>query len=201
MKRFYILAITLVLAFVMSACIKSSGEPAETKTTEKKAAAPVTVKYNKYNIHTQYKSKDNITAHFANWTGPFTGHRVVPPNTPIVVKDWYRGFIFERQDTGDQIKFSYSERQMDMDKETYINKLFSSKRVALKGLSSLDRKGVKKGVVLKGMSKKGVMTALGYPAAHKTPSLKENVWMYWKNRFGKRAVTFNSKGKVIKIKN
>lgn len=101
-----------------------------------------------------------------------------------------------RMDTGQTIKFTYSERHMDMTKDMYLSTIFSPDAVSLGNLSSKDLKGVKQGKALKGMSKQGVMTALGYPAAHRTPSLDENEWIYWANRFKTKAVIFNESGKV-----
>jgi hypothetical protein len=50
------------------------------------------------------------------------------------------------------------------------------------------------------MTKKGVMMALGYAARHKTPSLEDGVYVYWQSRFKTMAVEFDSKGKVIRIR-
>ncbi|OGR61649.1 MAG: hypothetical protein A2X36_01070 [Elusimicrobia bacterium GWA2_69_24] len=63
-----------------------------------------------------------------------------------------------------------------------------------------DRKGVKEGLVSVGMSKQGVLTAYGIPARHKTPSLDETVWFYWKNRFRTKAIGFDEQGLVREIK-
>ena len=44
------------------------------------------------------------------------------------------------------------------------------------------------------MTKNGVRIALGYPAAHRTPSLENNSWIYWHNRFGTKVIEFDRKG-------
>jgi outer membrane protein assembly factor BamE (lipoprotein component of BamABCDE complex) len=49
------------------------------------------------------------------------------------------------------------------------------------------------------MTKDGVRIALGYPAAHQTPSLNENTWVYWTNRFKSFKIEFDANGKVTKI--
>jgi hypothetical protein len=64
----------------------------------------------------------------------------------------------------------------------------------------LDRKGISNGKADKGMSKKGVQMALGYPASHRTPSLKDNVWTYWQDRYRTKVIVFNTKGKVVEIR-
>ena len=82
----------------------------------------------------------------------------------------------------------------------YIDIISSPKKVSLKGLSKLDRKGISNGKVYKGMSKKGVQMAFGYPASHRTPSLKDNTWTYWKDRHRTTVIVFDSKGKVVSIR-
>jgi hypothetical protein len=67
------------------------------------------------------------------------------------------------------------------------------------GLSDIDRKGIEAGRAQKGMTRKGVRMALGYPAPHRTPSLEGRVWTYWKNRFDTKAVEFDETGHVAKI--
>jgi outer membrane protein assembly factor BamE (lipoprotein component of BamABCDE complex) len=47
-----------------------------------------------------------------------------------------------------------------------------------------------------GMTKNGVRAALGYPATHRTPSLENQTWIYWTNRFQNYYVRFDKNGKV-----
>ena len=68
----------------------------------------------------------------------------------------------------------------------------------LEGLTEVDRRGIRSGTVLAGMSKRGVTLAIGYPPEHATPSLDSDIWTYWKNRFGKMTVSF-ANGKVVGI--
>ncbi len=70
----------------------------------------------------------------------------------------------------------------------------------VKRLSKIDRKGIKIGKVLKGMTKKGVEYAIGYPPKHRTPSAEMETWRYWKNRYATMTVSFNEQGKVELIK-
>jgi hypothetical protein len=51
---------------------------------------------------------------------------------------------------------------------------------------------------MKGMSKKGIMIALGYPAPSFTPDLGSDVWRYWNSRFIKCNIIFKN-GKVESI--
>ena len=87
-----------------------------------------------------------------------------------------------------------------MSVDEYIQLIASPTRVSLNKLSHIDRKGIKEGKVYAGMTKQGVRVALGYPAAHRTPSLEDNVWIYWRNRFQTVAVEFDPSGKVTHIR-
>ncbi len=71
--------------------------------------------------------------------------------------------------------------------------------VSLEQFSELDRKGIKAGTVYTGMTKNGVLTALGYPARHRTPSLENSTWVYWRNRFMTMSVNFDADGTVRSI--
>ena len=81
----------------------------------------------------------------------------------------------------------------------HLDKFFGRKCDAgLEGMSEVDRKGIRSGTVLAGMSKRGVTLAIGYPPEHATPSLDSDIWTYWTNRFGKMTVSF-ANGKVVGI--
>lgn len=67
-------------------------------------------------------------------------------------------------------------------------------------LSKIDKSGVEQGKPLMGMSKAGVIFAMGYPPIHANPTTESDYWLYWRSRWGKRSVEFSDKGKVIKIK-
>ena len=82
-------------------------------------------------------------------------------------------------------------------------KLFFGKKCDSKKidkLSKLDRKGIKQGTVLIGMSKKGVIFSMGRPPIHANPTLDSNTWTYWRNRWAKRSIEFSVQGKVVKIR-
>jgi len=101
---------------------------------------------------------------------------------------------------GKLINFEYKKKNMKIPMADYIDIISSPEKVSLKGLSQLDQKGIRSGKVSKGMSKKGVQMAFGYPATHRTPSLEDNNWTYWLNRFQTTVVTFDDKGKVVGIR-
>ena len=63
-------------------------------------------------------------------------------------------------------------------------------------LSKKDQEGISKGVALPGMTKQGVLYAMGRPPKHVNPTLDTLEWMYWRNKFGRRAVMFDANGIV-----
>ncbi|MCK5313403.1 MAG: hypothetical protein KAJ62_14910 [Desulfobacteraceae bacterium] len=216
MKRNYLFLILLSLFLIIFGCVTSvkSPEPKVKKAPVKKVIIKKThvkkdhkkkkeiVKtknfYTKYNIHVIDNGRD-LKAHYTNWIGPFTGHSIIPFNTKVISKKWQKGFILEIVDTGQNIYFHFNKRHMTMPVAQYINLITGTEKILVSQFSNIDKKGIKRGKVYKGMTKKGVLTALGYPAKHKTPSLKNKFWVYWQNKWLTRIIKFNNHGKVISI--
>ncbi|MDH4100528.1 MAG: hypothetical protein OEV28_08125 [Nitrospirota bacterium] len=160
------------------------------------------VVYTRYNIHVWDKvTKDGgheYHASYANYTDPGTGHFVIPAGSTITVL-WVRNdFKFRVESDKKEVDFEFHSSRMGMSVEQYIEKITSPTPVTFDKLSELDSKGIAEGKALVGMSKEGVMTALGYPATHRTPTLDSPAWVYWTNRFKSIAVTFDKDGKVVK---
>ncbi len=168
------------------------------KTLSKKHVIPSKILYLKYNIHVRDNGRD-LKAHYTNWIGPFRGHAIVPVNTKVVVEKWRQGFILKRTDTQQKIYFYFNRHDMMMSAGEYANIITSPEKVLISQFSNIDKKGIKRGKVYLGMSKKGVLAALGYPARHKTPSLKNRFWVYWKNKWMTRMIKFNNSGKVTSV--
>lgn len=193
MKRFFIVHLLVLAMFLFTGCTAL-------ESMKKDPGPPEVPRYTKFNIHGQQKSKSTINASYANWTGPFQGHMFVPMNTKVTVTPKRRGLTIFMVETGQEINFQYDEKRMEMSADEYIDLITSPKPVSMKSFSKIDRKGIKKGRVFKGMTKKGVMAAFGYPATHKTFSTENNQWVYWKSRYGSKVVFFNTSGKVKSVK-
>jgi hypothetical protein len=76
----------------------------------------------------------------------------------------------------------------------------SCPRTELAALPEVDRQGVKEGKARVGMTKRGVVLALGYPPPHATRSLDADRWIYWTNRMNRIAIVFRD-GRVTGIEN
>lgn len=187
MTRRHCCLFLMLVALLSSALLATSGQAAS-------------VVYNKYNIHIYDNGRD-IRASYANWTDPGKGHGIVPPNTPMTIEDWRNGFIIHTQNAPKKkIYFIYDEGRMRMPVHVYIQQITAASPVSLEGLTPLDLEGVKAGKAMVGMTKDGVLTALGYPAQHRTPTLQSNEWTYWKNRFTTLVVVFDNGGVVTAIR-
>ena len=167
------------------------------------SGAPLTV-YLKNNIHYQDRldraGKTVSKASYANYTDPGEGHAILPVNTAVTIGDWRRGVTIKRISDGKLIHFEYNQQNMGMDVRSYLDLITSPFPVSMEGLSDKDIEGIKEGKAANGMTKQGVRMALGYPAVHRTPSLDDNVWTYWKNRWDMRIVEFNPDGQVVAVK-
>ena len=81
----------------------------------------------------------------------------------------------------------------------YFGPSCDKEQAAIKGLSKEDQTGIKAGMAMVGMSKQGVIYAIGYPPSSRTPSTDADAWVYWRNRFATMLITF-ADGKVVGIR-
>ena len=72
-------------------------------------------------------------------------------------------------------------------------------KAKMQKLSKIDHEGIKSGQPKVGMSRDGVLFALGRPPFHANPDLASNSWRYWRNRFSQMVITFGDNGKVASI--
>lgn len=172
------------------------------------ALAEGSVVHTRYNIHVEKRFKNNgeavYTGSYAGYVNPPTGeHIILPPNTKIIPinqrKLFTKKYAFDVVDQGYTVSFEFDAKRMGMDYDQYMTMITSPQPVSLAGLNPTDRKGIAEGRAFVGMTKQGVLAALGYPAAHKTPSLDENAWIYWKDRFRTLRVEFSPSGTVSQV--
>ncbi|WP_317930841.1 hypothetical protein [Halioxenophilus sp. WMMB6] len=67
-------------------------------------------------------------------------------------------------------------------------------------MSKKDQEGIKQGRPIVGMTKAGILLAMGHPPKHVNPTLDSTEWMYWRNKFARTAITFDDKGIVVGIR-
>jgi hypothetical protein len=72
-------------------------------------------------------------------------------------------------------------------------------KAKMQTLGKLDQEGIRIGRPKVGMTREGVLFAMGRPPFHVNPNLDVPEWHYWKNRFATELVEFDEQGKVIEI--
>ena len=187
----------ILLIFSVLSCAATGG-------SEKKDPTQAQV-YLKSNIHGTERTKGDVRslrASYANYIGDYNFHAIIPVNTPVVITKVKKNGIYMTSSVdGTKITFEYNAQNMSpVSSEEYVGYITSPRKVSLNALSPIDQKGIRDGKAYVGMSKDAVRIALGYPALHRTPSLEENVWTYWNNRFTTGAVEFDASGKVKSIR-
>jgi hypothetical protein len=135
-------------------------------------------------------------ASYANFTD-CPGHSFVPYNTRFRIGRYRNGFSLALVGTRLQIYFEYDRVNMQgISEKEYLRTITSPTPVKYEGLNAKDEEGVTVGKALVGMTRQGVMVALGYPAKRATPSLDSNIWRYWKGRGDSFTVNFSRDGLV-----
>ena len=72
-------------------------------------------------------------------------------------------------------------------------------KAKMQKLGKVDQEGIKSGQPKVGMTRDGVLFAMGRPPFHANPDLTSTSWRYWRNRFSQMVVNFGDDGKVVSI--
>ncbi len=137
------------------------------------------VLYTKYNIH-HYTRGGYEIADIRQFVVA-KRNSVLPYNTPVSIYPYRNGFVLMRVDGNSRPKVYFEYRKAysnGISIKDYLALTTATTPVKHK-LSPLDNKGVAAGRSYKGMTKEGVLTALGYPAPSETPLLDSDKWYYW----------------------
>lgn len=150
-------------------------------------------KHLKYNFHCYSRPRDPYkVASIANYVN-CPGHTFLPYNTVVSVGEYRRGFKLRVEKTKELILVDAPRKYLGNNTlEEYLDLILSTDPVTYTGVSEIDKNGISSGEARKGMSKKAIMIALGYPAPSFTPNLDADVWHYWNNRFVKCNVHFKN---------
>lgn len=124
---------------------------------------------------------------------------LLPVNSQVMInKMSSKAIIFTVAKTGEEIQLINVPKHTNENIDEIFSKTFSKSPTNLEKFSSLERGKISQGKIAKGMSKKAVIVAYGYPPYIKTPTLESNEWVYWTSRFDKVNVTFAG-GEISKI--
>ena len=86
--------------------------------------------------------------------------------------------------------------------DTVMNDFFGSTcdKDKVAKMSEIDQKGIRKGIPYVGMTREGILYAMGRPPYHANRTLEGHTYMYWLNRFKRMAIDFDEKGIVEDIR-
>jgi hypothetical protein len=127
----------------------------------------------------------------------------IPVCSDVTVKKVSKGaMVFTRGDADYTFVLDKHTKGADISLQQAAQTYFGPKcdEAKMKSLSKVDQEGIASGRAQVGMSREGVLLAMGRPPFHANPSLDVPEWMYWRNRFARVAVQFDDKGKVINVR-
>ena len=109
------------------------------------------------------------------------GH-LYPINTPVMVLDLNKKVIRLKIGGGDILLIRNDMEFSRQSLGAIFERTLSDKPVSLSGLSPLELEYIRHGRVAKGMRKRAVIMAYGYPPYFRTESLESDRWVYWQDR-------------------
>ncbi|MEM9069934.1 MAG: hypothetical protein AAGE52_15585 [Myxococcota bacterium] len=134
-----------------------------------------------------------------NYTNP-PGSTTLPICTPVSI-DRIGGREIRFTTLNNRVRYRYVlHRSARAPLQQHLQRHFGSGCPNIATMSPEDQSGIQQGQIYQGMTKQGVLMAVGYPPEHRTPSLDGDVWRYWSSRFGQFEVYFTN-GVVSGIRN
>jgi hypothetical protein len=125
------------------------------------------------------------------WTMNYQQDGFIPMCTPVVIEAvTEREMVFTVPELG--VRFHYRvDPYLSEPFTAHLDRIFGTGCPAIvERLSELDRDGISRGIAQVGMTRAGVLYALGPPPPHATPSLDLPVWRYWRNRHSAFEIRF-----------
>jgi len=72
-------------------------------------------------------------------------------------------------------------------------------KAKMQKLGPADQEGIRTGQPAAGMTRDGVLFAMGRPPIHANPDLNAPQWRYWRNRYVTQSIEFDAQGKVSRV--
>lgn len=119
-----------------------------------------------------------------------------------VVKKTKKVFIFEWNGLEYTFAFDKHTKKTGVDFNTVLGDFFGTKcdSAKVKKMSAVDQKGIKRGLPMEGMTRQGILYAMGRPPRHVNPDIDAYMYMYWLNKFKRKAIHFNDKDIVEEVR-
>lgn len=149
-------------------------------------------------IHTQcnlWHDADNNISSINYQTG-----KIIPFGTQVsIIKATDDKIVFKSAD-GQTYRVNYHPEWMMMPIQNYIRQIFTTRTRAelAKDLSSQTILDIERGQAIKGMDRRAVLLTCGPPPAYRTPSLDNDTWVYWSDKYTSIRVIFKD-GKVADV--
>jgi hypothetical protein len=153
-----------------------------------------------YTLTNLHPDNENNRLYSVNYQLPF----LIPVCTEVkITKIKKKRMNFTVVESGREYDYNWHKKATPGGLKGNIVKYFGTEcpEEEIKALSEVDQEGIKKGRVQKGMTRRGLIIAMGYPPEHVTPDLEADEWMYWMNRFNRTAVIFGADGTVEGTRN
>jgi hypothetical protein len=117
---------------------------------------------------------------------------LIPLGTPVTITEVRRNTVTFQPQGHQPITAVLKHGRKAIDVDTFANRLLveHDPKPKLARMNAKVRQNVQSGVVEPGMTREQVLMALGYPPAHRTPSLESPQWTYWQNRWVSFVVWF-----------
>ncbi len=110
--------------------------------------------------------------------------------------------VFSWNDAEYTMSFDKHTRKSGVEFDTVLADFFGAEcdgdKVA--NMSEIDQKGIRKGLPYVGMTRQGILYAMGRPPRHANPDLDAYTYMYWLNRWKRKAVDFDENGIVEEVR-
>ena len=119
-----------------------------------------------------------------------------------IIKSGKKELTFEFQGQEFEIVYEGFTKKAGVPFQKAVETLYLGKtcdKAKLQSLSKIDKEGIRTGQPKAGMTRDGVLFAMGRPPIHANQDLGLSTWHYWRNRYGKRLINFGDDGKVSTI--
>lgn len=128
---------------------------------------------------------------------------MLPIGTEVeILKNKKDEIEFRDKQTGTKFRIVLAEKYTPLSGEEFLNRYFSQENILksakYRGFSEMEKENIQSGTLREGMSRDAVIAAYGYPPTHRTPSLKDAVWTYWRSRYVDFMIQFRD-GKLVMI--
>lgn len=142
--------------------------------------------YTAVNLHPDVRRHRLFSTNFQN-------ESLIPRCTPVeVVTVSARKMVFRIPGDQQAYQYIFNRRHMRESIEEHLNMILepTCDPTLPSRLGPVDAQGISMGTVIPGMSRRGVILALGYPPSH-VNDLNAESWRYWRSRRATFTVHFN----------